>query len=226
MSAAHQDHSPVPTFGFPLSVNSRGLRGRFLPTSWDIPDDLSEDEWIAAGTTLGKVERSVSWWIGDWWIYGELKFRGIKAIVECDGWKGPSYGTCRNIAVVCRSVPKSRRRDTVSFKHFTEVASLPPKRRMTFSIGLRNVFRRQEVHGQPQRSAERSTAAVSPLASNHQTKPARLKTYKRSSIRAGGSPASMLTHPGCMTTKERGLQPGITTTVSQLTNSANYRSAI
>jgi hypothetical protein len=98
-----------------------GLRGRVLGVGWELPDDLSEPEWRAAGELLGRVERSVSWCIGDWWV-----FRSGKALVKSDGWEGAKYGTIRNAAVVCRSVPMSRRRDILSFNHHAEVASLPP----------------------------------------------------------------------------------------------------
>jgi N6-adenosine-specific RNA methylase IME4 len=103
-----------------------GLRGRVTETSWELPSDFSEEEWELAGRTLGKIERSVSWWIGDWWAFGEFKFRCGKKIIEADDWDGPSYGAVRNASVVCRSVPMSRRRDTLSFAHHTEIAALSP----------------------------------------------------------------------------------------------------
>lgn len=102
-----------------------GLRGRVLRVGWELPHDLSEKDWRSAGELLGKIERSVSWWLGDWWAFGEAKFRGGKALVEADEWEGPDYGTLRNVASICRSVPMSRRRDTVTFSHHAEVASLP-----------------------------------------------------------------------------------------------------
>jgi N6-adenosine-specific RNA methylase IME4 len=103
-----------------------GLRGRVLRVGWELPDDLSEDDWRAAGELLGKVERSVSWWIGDWWVRGEREFRGGREIVESETWEGPDYKTILNTAVVCKAVPISRRRDVLSFKHHVEVVALPP----------------------------------------------------------------------------------------------------
>jgi hypothetical protein len=47
------------------------LRGKVTRTSWVLPSDFSEDEWHAAGLMLGKIESGVSWWLGDWWAFGE-----------------------------------------------------------------------------------------------------------------------------------------------------------
>jgi N6-adenosine-specific RNA methylase IME4 len=103
-----------------------GLRGRVLTVGWDLPDNLTEEEWIAAGELLGKVERSVSWWLGDWWRFKNKSWGEKRAIVDAPDWDGPPYQTASNAAWVCESYPEvSRRRETLSFKHHAEVASLP-----------------------------------------------------------------------------------------------------
>jgi N6-adenosine-specific RNA methylase IME4 len=76
---------------------------------------------------LGKVNRSVSWWLGDWWVYGEHRYGERKAIVESEDWEGPTFDVCKNTASVCRAFDeRSRRHDLLSFKHHAEVAGLPP----------------------------------------------------------------------------------------------------
>lgn len=102
-----------------------GLRGRVLQVGWDLPDDLSETEWLAAGEMLGKVERSVSWWLGDWWAFGENRYGQRKNIVESEEWSGPAYQTCMDTASVCRAFETSRRREVLGFTHHREVAALP-----------------------------------------------------------------------------------------------------
>jgi N6-adenosine-specific RNA methylase IME4 len=87
---------------------------------------MAVEEWKAAGQTLGRIERAVMWWIGDWWAYGEHRYGDRKAIVEAPDWTGPSYQTCANAANVCRAFETSRRREVLSFKHHAEVAALPP----------------------------------------------------------------------------------------------------
>ena len=103
-----------------------GLRGKVLPVGWQLPQDLTEAEWRQAGEMLGKVERSVTWWLGDWWAFGEARYGERKAVVEADGWEGPAFKTCANAASVCESFKEtSRRREHLSFSHHAEVAALP-----------------------------------------------------------------------------------------------------
>jgi N6-adenosine-specific RNA methylase IME4 len=125
------------------AVTVDGLRGIDLPgrlivptaipercsrqvIGWELPADLSEAEWCAAGQMLGRIEHSVSWWIGDWWAFGEASYGERKAIVAADDWDGPAYQTCRNAASVAGKFELSRRRDDLSFAHHAEVAALPP----------------------------------------------------------------------------------------------------
>lgn len=102
------------------------LRGETTLTGWRLPGDMAVEEWKAAGQALGRIERAVMWWIGDWWAYGEHRYGDRKAIVEAPGWTGPSFQTCMNAALVCRAFETSRRREVLSFKHHAEVAALPP----------------------------------------------------------------------------------------------------
>ena len=86
---------------------------------------MSEAEWREAGAVLGKVERSVSWWLGDWWAFGEARYGQRKAVVQAEDWEGPAYQTCMDAASVCRGFETSRRREDFSFQHHREVAGLP-----------------------------------------------------------------------------------------------------
>jgi N6-adenosine-specific RNA methylase IME4 len=86
------------------------------------PDGLSPEQWEAAGHCLLSVERSVMWWIGDWWAYGQAKYgERVNAVKE---WDGPAFQTCMDAAWVCRKFETSRRREVLSFKHHREVASI------------------------------------------------------------------------------------------------------
>lgn len=100
------------------------LRGSFTRTGWQLPDNMSFEEWCAAGELLGKIEHAVSWWIGDWWAFGEHRYGERKAIVEAEDWKGPSFQTCRDCGWVARKFETSRRHDVLSFTHHREVAAL------------------------------------------------------------------------------------------------------
>jgi hypothetical protein len=103
-----------------------GFRGRVSQVGWELPSDLSEAEWREAGAILGRVEHSVSWWLGDWWAFGENRYGDRKAIVEAEDWNGPAFQTCVNAGNVCKKFKTTnRRRLALSFKHHAEVADRP-----------------------------------------------------------------------------------------------------
>jgi|SRR5579859_535386 len=102
------------------------VRGTLTEVGWEPSADLTEDEWKAVGETLGRMDRSVSWWIGDWWAFGEHSYGDRKAIVERPEWSGPGFQACRDAAFVARAFSMSRRRDVLSFSHHREVAALEP----------------------------------------------------------------------------------------------------
>jgi N6-adenosine-specific RNA methylase IME4 len=103
-----------------------GLKGRLLQIGWELPANLSFEDWKEAGGLLGKIERSVAWWLGDWWAFGEARYGERKAIVSSDEWEGPDFQTCMAAASVCRAFETCRRRQVLGFSHHREVASLPP----------------------------------------------------------------------------------------------------
>jgi hypothetical protein len=110
-----------------LKLDTRTMRGRVDSRTWNLPDDLSEGEWIEAGTVLAKIGAGMMWWVGDYWIYGDKKYGGRKAIVDNPNWQGPSFKTCATAASVCRAFEPSRRREVLSFGHHAEVAALDVK---------------------------------------------------------------------------------------------------
>jgi hypothetical protein len=89
-----------------------------------IPAALSYDTWESAGRRISAVANSSAWCLGDWLIYGQWRYtdryrRAVDVV-------GLDYQTLRNYAWVARRFEVSRRRDTLSFNHHAEVASLPP----------------------------------------------------------------------------------------------------
>ena len=85
-----------------------------------LPANLSEDDWQAIGATLGRIETSASWWVGDWWAYGEARYGQRTAIVQAEGWQGPSRERCMNCAYVARRFKTSRRHETFDFSPTTK----------------------------------------------------------------------------------------------------------
>jgi N6-adenosine-specific RNA methylase IME4 len=111
-----------------LAVLSNILPGVLSECAWTIPEDLPEGDWVRHGAFLGTLDRSVSWWLGDWWAHGEHKYGDRKALVEHDDWPGPEYRTCHNAGGVCRAFTSDRRRSLLTFTHHAEVASLAARK--------------------------------------------------------------------------------------------------
>jgi len=86
----------------------------------------TELEWVNYGIALGRVARLAMWEIGDWWNRGERYGRRVQIVTDPE-WTGPAYGTCRNAGMVAAKFSLSRRRDTICFSHYQELASLEPE---------------------------------------------------------------------------------------------------
>lgn len=96
-------------------------------TALDLPKGLPFDQWTAIGEQLKSAERSLMWWVGDWWAFGEFSYgeRFSQALdPDQDGYQ---YQTLRNAGWVSSSIEPSRRRDNLSWSHHMEVAGLDPK---------------------------------------------------------------------------------------------------
>jgi hypothetical protein len=120
-SGVHQ--APVPTAQ--RNGSRCGLDGlaRTMRHSLILRSDLPLDDWKVVGERISAICDSSSWWIGDWLLFGRANYpdRYRQAIRETS----LDYQTLRNYAWVAGRFSVSRRRDTLSFQHHLEVASLP-----------------------------------------------------------------------------------------------------
>src|SRR3954452_18033627 len=83
---------------------------------------LPYETWRDLGARFGTYTNAMSWWLGDWLVFGRGKYgRRYKEAIAATGL---DYGTLRNYAVVARRVEPSRRRSDVSFQHHAEVCAL------------------------------------------------------------------------------------------------------
>jgi site-specific DNA-methyltransferase (adenine-specific) len=116
------DDNRAPAVSGPEFVHV-GLAGRLTATGYAPPEDLCFEGWQADGEILQQMEWSVSFWLGDWWNFGERKWGELsaQAIREITGRE---RGTVWNYAYVARSVDASRRREELSFSHHYEVAKV------------------------------------------------------------------------------------------------------
>lgn len=100
--------------------------GVITATSLDITDaELPYESYEKLGEYLGRMNRSCSWWIGDWLVFGEGVY-GEK-FAQAVHHTGLAEQTLLNRAYVCRNVPREIRLANVPFSVHAEVASLPPR---------------------------------------------------------------------------------------------------
>jgi hypothetical protein len=137
--------------GRPAIVQRKGL---------ELPQRLSFEKWIGIGHQLAAQTTSTAWCLGDWLAYGETAFTGrYREALERTSLE---YQTLRNYAWVAKRFTMSRRRDSLSFGHHAEVASLgEPEQeywlRKAEELGWSRNRLRVEV-----RSSLRERAAASP----------------------------------------------------------------
>lgn len=95
-------------------------------TALNIPPSMAYDDWARLGHVLGRMEKAVHWWIGDWLIYGEHAY-GEKFAQAVAG-TGLKEQYLLNLQWVARSLHTSRRREVLSWGHHEAVAALPSSR--------------------------------------------------------------------------------------------------
>lgn len=106
------------------------LPGTVGEHGWNLPDTLPVEDWIKLGLSLGRAERALAWVIGDWYNFGLTAYKqSARKIIEAPDWRGPSYGTCRNYASVCKKFPVSGRHDILPFTQHSELLKAPPAER-------------------------------------------------------------------------------------------------
>jgi hypothetical protein len=118
------DRGPeVRTFAIGVSAQSEFDRFIIPRMGMRFPQQLPYEKWLDIGRELAAVSTSSAWCLGDWLLHGEHAYSGrYREAIERTSL---DYQTLRNYAWVARRFPPSRRRDTLSFAHHTEVAGLP-----------------------------------------------------------------------------------------------------
>jgi len=88
-------------------------------------ENVEYDDWEKIGHEIGRAQKAILWWVGDWCNYGESQF-GEK-YTQALNVTGYGYGTLRNAAYVARHFPPETRIDGLTFSHHALVAKLPVK---------------------------------------------------------------------------------------------------
>jgi hypothetical protein len=100
-------------------------------TSLTLPKGLTKDQWVAIGRTLGKSDRSLRWWIADWWVYADHRY-GDRKVLAATGLFGLAFETLMDYGTVARSVKASNRFEALSFTHHIQVATLRPAKQKRY----------------------------------------------------------------------------------------------
>lgn len=92
-----------------------------------IPDGLPYPVWKELGDHLQFRERNCSWWLGDWWRYGERQYGEASSQAAPTGYAAK---TLQNAARVAERIEPTRRREGsgVPFSYFEAVAALSPEK--------------------------------------------------------------------------------------------------
>jgi len=93
--------------------NNTSLQFRRIP---------SLDEFESICNTLGAMDRSIMWWIGDALAYGEITYG--ETYTQFAELTGKDIETIKKAKKVCERVEIGRRRPSLSFSHHDEVAYL------------------------------------------------------------------------------------------------------
>jgi hypothetical protein len=90
--------------------------------AWQPSGELDLAEWVEHGRRIGGAGRSCGWWIGDWLRYGNERFG--ERYSRAANATGYDIQTLMNMVYVASHVAVSRRRETLSWSHHAELASL------------------------------------------------------------------------------------------------------
>jgi hypothetical protein len=95
-----------------------------------LPPDLKYDDWVEVGRRVSELSKAATWLLGDWLAYGVHTYgtshwngRVPHELYERLSLEtGYAEQTLQNARCVCQKIPRSRRREHVSFSHAVEIA--------------------------------------------------------------------------------------------------------
>ncbi|MFG1780768.1 LmbU family transcriptional regulator [Micromonospora sp. NPDC049051] len=178
---------PAETRRRPESGNSLpnylDLAASVEPTRLDLPETLPLPTWCEIGNQILRLADSSSWWIGDWLVFGQERYRDRykRAMAETL----LDYQTLRNYAWVARRFEPSRRRARLTFQHHMEVAALPvDEQEHWLDFALRMNWSRNELRKQVRASvADSNEPDVAKVRLQLQISPERMERWEAEAAR-------------------------------------------
>lgn len=93
------------------------------PTQLEIPQDVTENEWVDFGGVLKQLDTTISWVVGEWAEFANKEWGyAYEAIAEHFGYE---ISTLMTYTSIVRKIPTSIRNQGLSFAHHRLVAGLP-----------------------------------------------------------------------------------------------------
>jgi hypothetical protein len=102
-----------------IKIESPITKAALSSTGWNLPEQLSEQDWASAGAFLVHVDQARQWWLGDWW--NACKWGDGRQACESTGI---DLGTAQNCGRVAKVFKSSRRREYLRFSHHVEVCPI------------------------------------------------------------------------------------------------------
>lgn len=88
----------------------------------EIIGEPTKEEWLACGKFIKQSTESVHFWIGDWMLYGEVRWGyTYKEVAELMGFE---VQTIKDDKWVAARIPLERRTKAVTFSHYKVVADM------------------------------------------------------------------------------------------------------
>lgn len=113
--------------GLEASIGEDGTLylGAFIltPVGLKVQGQIDEDDWLAVGGALRRLQSSLQWLIGDWLLVGEREW-GV-TYEKVAALTGYDVATLRDCAYVSSHVRMSIRIDKLSWTHHRLIAALP-----------------------------------------------------------------------------------------------------
>lgn len=112
---------------YPDDEAGPALPGQLSETGYTLPEGLSIGRWLGIGETLHRMERSVMWWLGDWWNYGERRYGEMAsqtAKSKVEDATGHTFDTVRVAGYVAERFQFESRLSNVPWSYHQAVAPL------------------------------------------------------------------------------------------------------
>ena len=103
-----------------------------LPTSMELLENLTEEEWKDVGRNVAAQAESDAWWVGDWLVYGKKAFGKERACMMAMEATGYAKDTLYAYARVAERVPTCNRITGLGWAHHREVENLRPDQQLPF----------------------------------------------------------------------------------------------